>query len=788
MFWSFLRLGLRNLFHKNRLFNSINILGLAIGLASLMLVTLFIYDEYNFDRYHRNADRIYRVVLDFESDGNVTPWAKTSASFGKYLSGAYPEVEQVVRLRKNPGTDLLSYADVKFYEERIFFADSALFRVFDFKLLRGDPLTALAAKNSIVLSVKLARKYFQSDDPINKTLRFNNSVDLKITGIMDDVPQNSHFIADAFITFSSLDDLLGEKRLSHWGQFDHYTYVQLSKAASPDLVASKFPDLIKTHAPAWVSEKEKFSLQSLTTIHLHSHRKDEITPNSQERYAYILGTTAIFIFLMACANFFNLSTALWNSRVKEVAVQKMLGADRTQIRLYFWIESTAVCFAALILAFFLAFVTLPHFNLVTGKQLSIIDNPWMSIPFVILALALGFLSGVQPTSIKFSVSAPERIRESSGARTGSGIRNALITFQFAISILLMIASWVVFLQFDFLKSSRLGFESEQVVLVPVKDRSQNDRHATIATKLGELPGIATASFSSSTPGSNNSLTFTYSFTGTEVKERSLSTFIVDEMFFDLYGIKLVDGRLPKSESRDTLSEVIINEAAVKQLQLSQPIGQLVTGKVRGRVVGVIENFAFSSLHSPVEPVILYSSVPGFRFVSVKLKDGEIQTGLTSLENEWQHVYPGYPLEYTFLDEEIKRLYKSEFQLSHAYNAFALIAIFIACMGLIGLTTYLLSRKRKEISIRKVFGGSTRELIWWIYSGYTRIVIVATLFSWGLGYLWIRWWLEGFAFKIEATLLHFIIPVLVMIAMMLVATGWQTAAASRTNPVKNLREE
>ena len=302
MIRSFFQLSLRNLFRKNRLFTVINISGLAIGLACLFLIALFIYDEYSYDTFHEKTDRIYRIVLDFKEEGNTVKWARTSAPIGQYLTGAYPEVEHVVRLRKNPGTDLLSYEDVKFYEEKIFFADSTLFNVFDFSLSNGNPASALTDKNSIIITDDLAKKYFKNEDPIGKTLRLNNLIDLKVTGILNKMPANSHFVADAFITFSSLDASLGEKRLTHWGWMDHYTYVLLTKGSIPQQLEEKLPEFIKSNAPEWVNEKEKLYLQPLKSIHLHSDLKDEITPNSHESYSYILGTIALFILLMACAN------------------------------------------------------------------------------------------------------------------------------------------------------------------------------------------------------------------------------------------------------------------------------------------------------------------------------------------------------------------------------------------------------------------------------------------------------------------------------------------------------
>lgn len=782
------QLSIRNLFRKNRLFTFINISGLAIGIASFLLVAVFIADEYSFDKYHKNADRIYRIVLDFTSDGTVTNWAKTSAPIGQYLTGAFPEIEQVVRLRKNPGTDLLTYDNMQFYEERLFFADSSLFKVFDFKLIKGNPSSALSVKHSIVISESLAKKYFNNEDAIGKSLRLNNQIDLDITGIIQDIPGNSHFIADAFISFSSLDDLLGEKRLAHWGQFDHYTYVLLTNNAKPEEVELKLPDLLKRNAPEWVSEKETLFLQPLTTIHLHSDRKDEITANSKETYSYILGTIACFILFMASANFINLTTATQISRSKEISIQKILGANKYHLTMYSLTESQVICLIASIVAIIIGYVALPTFNLTTGKQISFENAQWVLTLSIALAVIVGLLSSSIPSIQSFNAGTI-LVSKPFGTRNGkSTLRTSLIIFQFSISILLIIGTLVVSSQFNFLKSVRLGFNGENIVVVPIKDRTQNDRHSTIVNEINQLSGVERASFSSSTPACNNSLTYTYSFLGTEIKDRSMATFIIDDDFIDLFEIKLKSGHLINLESKDTLSEVLLNQAAVEQLNLSEPIGQLVTGKVKGRVVGVIENFNHTSLHSGIEPIIMYAYLPTFRFVSVKLKVSEATKGLASLQSKWPELYTGYPLEYSFLQDQIHQLYSAELQLSRAYKLFSIIAIIISGIGLIGLSTFSISRKHKEISIRKVFGGSTFQLIGQFYSDYLKIILIAVLISWTLGYYWMTKWLTGFTYKTELSSYHFLTPVFIMVLILLITTGIQTFKASITNPIKNLRDE
>lgn len=785
---SFLLLSLRNLFRKNRLYTIVNITGLAIGLACVILIAMFIHDELTFDAYHKKADRIHRIVLDFAEEGNTVSWARTSAPIGQFLKGAYPEVEDVVRFRKNPGTDLLSNDEIKFYEERIFFADSTVFNVFDFNLSKGNPTSALKDKNSIVITAALAEKYFGKVDPINNTLRLNNQIDLKVTGVMNDMPANSHFIADGLITFGTVADLLGEKRINHWGWMDHYTYVLLTNGGSPHILESKFPDFIKKNAPEWVSEKEKLFLQPLRSIHLHSERKDEITPNSHESYSYILGTIALFILLMACANFINLSTATLTTRFKEISIQKVLGASRFHLTSYFWIESILICLISLLTAFAISYLLLPYFNLTTGKHLGFSNNLWLLMPSLASVLFIGFLSGIIPTIQAGRLSILKVFKAPGSLMSKSGIRSTLITFQFSVSILLIIATWIVSSQISFLKSSRFGFVSDRVVVVPVKDRSQNDKHTTIINEISQLPDVEQASYSSSTPGTNNAYTYTYTFSGSDAGEQTMAVYLVDENFFNLYNVKLIDGRLPDLESKDTLAEVVLNATAVRQLRIQDPIGQLVKGQVKGRVVGVVEDFNFATLHSSIGPLILYSFPPNFRFVSIKLKTGVIQNQLEAVENTWQRFYPGYPLEYFFLDNKIQQLYAADSQLTSAYFSFSIVAVIIAGIGLVGLTTYLLNRKLREMSIRKVFGSSTRQLVQWIYSGYLRVIAIATLIAWAIGYYLMSRWLDGFAFKTELNGMQFILPAAIMIIVLLLATAIQTIKASRTNPIENLRDE
>ncbi len=785
MFFSFLKLGFRNLLKKNRLYTFLNILGLAVGLSCLWLVSLFINDEYTFDSHYKNSGRIHRIVLDFSSEGTITSWAKTSAPIGQHLQGLFHEIEQVTRIRKNPSTDLLTVGEMQFFEDQLFFADSTFFQVFDIAFKMGNPMLALNEINNIVLTEALALKYFNTIDVVGRTIRYDNQKDLRITGIIEAIPANVHFRPQAIVSFSTLQDILGERRLNHWGQFDHYTYVLLREGSSPAQLEEKFPALLKKFAPDWVAEKESLFLQPIRTIHLQSNRKDEITPNSNESYSYLLGTIALFILLMACTNFVNLTTASQLSRIKEIAIQKALGANGTILSVYFFIETGIICLGALFISIIITQLALPYFNMSLGKELSLIESPWLLGPALSATTAIIILTGLFPAIQSAKLLSTQINKSKSTVKGKFNLRSGLVIFQFSISIFLMAATWIVYDQLKFLENTHYGFEGEQVIVIPVKDRSQNERFNTIRHEIELLPGISKASFSSSTPGANNSLTYTYTIAGSTLGEQPMATFIVDDNFFQLYQLKLTSGRNLDPLSTDTLADVIINEAAVNAFQLGDPIGQWVSGKVKGRVVGVVKNFNHSSLHEKVQPVIMYAYKPSFRFVSVKLRES---SGIVALQELWPALYNGYPLEYGFLDEEIKRLYGSELRLTKAYTSFSVIAIIIASVGLMGLTTYILNKKRKEISIRKVFGSTSVQIVAWVYKGYASFIVISSLIAGIAGYSMMENWLNGFSYRIDLSAVYFIIPAVFMVLVVLTSTGIQSLKASIANPTENLRED
>lgn len=781
------RLSLRNSFRKNRTFTFINIIGFAIGFACLILSTLFIEQEYSFDRYHKKFDRIYRVILDFSTNETITNWAKTSAPIGPAMASYYSEIESVVRLRKTPGTELLTQGTIQHYENGLFFIDCSAFSVFDFSLSRGDERLALSKKNSIVLTEQLAKKYFNDEDPIGKIIRYNNQTDLVVTGILNEISPQSHFMADAFISFSSLDDLIGLQRLTHWGQFDHYTYVLLKENVAIDQVENNFHDLLKTHAPEWVPEKMKLHLQPIASIHLTSHRKDEINSNSLPIYSHIMGSISLFILLMVVANFINLSTAMYASRLKQVSVQKIFGAGQHHLQLYFWVESILISFLAVLLSLLLVYLILPAFNFQTGLSIALKNHYWLIPASIGLSVVIGFFAGFFPMwqTRKLKISGSQIIQYD--IQKNALIRFGLISFQLVISIALITVAYITVSQYAFVRSTKIGFDNDRIITLPIKDRSLNDRYQILINELRKLSFIENVSFSSSTPALNNGLTYTYTFEGT-ANENAITTYLIDPNFIDVYHIGIKRGVGLNHNPTDSIPAILINEAAVKEFNLKNPIGQLVKGKINGRIVGVIEDFNHNTLHAPITPVIFYVNTATFRFVSIKFTHQQIQNELPLLANKWTEFYPGYPLEYDFHVGQVDMMYQNEKGFVKAVSYFTVISIFLSLVGLLGLSVYLQNKRRKEISIRKILGSSTQQIIFRIYAQYFKIIFIAAVISSILSYVLMNEWLQGFAFRTEMKISFFVYPVLFITMVLVMTTTVNSLRAALTNPVENLRNE
>jgi putative ABC transport system permease protein len=767
-------------------------LGLSVGFEATFLLSSYIVHEFSYDRYHKYSDRIHRVVHNWKTEENITPWARTSAPIGPMLEATYAEIELMTRVRKNPRTDLLQYKEKKFNENSLIFADSAFFKIFSFKLKSGSAERVLSEPNSIVLSEAMARKYFGNEDPMGKFLMYNNSVNLMVTGIMDQVPDNSHFTFDFVVTFSTLQEVIGEMRLNHWGWFDHQTYLLMEEGTDMYKFEASLGDFLKNHAPEWLPERMELFLQPLASIHLRSNLKDELETNSKPEYSYVLAVIGIFILFMAGINFINMATAKYSERSLEIGIRKIMGEQRRQLIKFYLFESAVFSFLSFLISIILVIFSINWFNEITGKSISLYSqiSVYLFLALSIVSLIFGFLAGIYP-ALFLSALKPVSVLKGNiieGIKTDY-IRKILVIFQFFISILMLVSTLVVSRQLNFLQNTKLGFTEQHVIILPIKDRSQNNNYESIRQQLLSVNGVKEVSFSSSMPGSNNSMTFTYRFPESSIEEQPLATFMVDEYFTDLFDIKLVSGiSFNKVNRSDSISHVIINESAVQFFNLDNPVGSLIQGNASGKVIAVIKDFNIKSLHDKLEPTILFVQPAWFRYIAVKIDNSDTQEILSGLEKKWAQIYPGELMEFSFMEDDINNLYRAEIQLRKAFEFFTIISILIAALGLLGLGSFILDRRTKEIGIRKVLGSTSGKIFTFISKDFLKLIGMATLIAWPISYYLMNNWLQTFPYKADLTWFVFVLPVIIMTGLLGITIGYQVLKASNSNPVKVLRNE
>jgi len=788
---NYLKSALRSLL-KYRVQSLLSILSITIGLAVSTLIFLYVQDEFRYDAYHTNADRIYRLANNWKGGDEVTPWARTSTPMAPAILSEFPEVEKVVRVRKNPRTDLLANGEKKFYEPRLYFADPEIFEVFTFPLKVGNAPTALSRKNTIVLTERMARKYFGDEDPIGKLLRYDNQYDLEVTGILKEVPSNSHFRFDLLADFETAKDVLGEGRTQNWFWFDIQTYLLLNESADVSSLEEKFPGIIEKNVPEQYAAMFDLFLQPLTSIHLTSDLKDELEMNSQASYSYILLTVAMFIMLMACVNFINQTTANFANRSAEIGVRKVFGAHRSQLALQYLMEAILITMIALGFALILVLIVLPNFNELTDKEIRLFtsNNLLFLSGLVLFTLIIGLISGSYPAIYLSNLSPLKAIGGAvNPGGTSKYLRSTLVTLQICVSLVLIISTLVVSRQLNYFQTTNFGFDKEYLVIVPIKDRGQNNRHNVLTTRLEDDPNVLSATLTSSVPGSANSMSFYYRPVDSGKDAQRIATFLVDDNFVRTFDLNKVMGLdLSIDQKEDTIQYIIVNESFVEFFGIEDPIGSYVQSGVTNKIIAVVEDFNIKSLHHKLEPALLLYGTNWFRYVAVKVDGNNLQKALSSIERTWIEFYPGYPFEYSFLDDEINLLYASEQKMSTIFNFFSGIAILIASLGLVSLASFIVSKRTREIGIRKVLGSSVNGIVFLFARDFLILVLVAIIVGAPLTYLLMNEWLASFAFRISITPAYFILPTIMILILLIVTVGYQVIKASLLNPVDTLRYE
>lgn len=810
MLRNYLTVALRNLW-KHKFYSIINILGLAIGLACFLFILLFIRDELSYDTYHAKAERTYRVNFEghaFEQDLN---FAVVGAPLGPTILEAYPEVEQQCRFRRY-GSYAVRYEDQSYTEDAVVFADSTLFDVFSFDLVKGDPQTALVEPNTIVITEEIAEKYFGSEDPIGKSLTLDNDDLCRVTGVMKAIPRNTHFNFDLFVSMATSE----ESRNNMWMSNNFQTYVVLQEGADPDKVNAKFDQLVRDYVGPEIEQFMgktmddllaagnfiNFSLFSMPKIHLHSDKREELGATSDIKYIYIFAFIGIFILLLACINFMNLSTARSASRAKEVGMRKVVGAGRPQLIFQFLSESVVITFLGFLLAIVGLIALLSRFNVLAGKELSLaqINQPELWAFMLFLVGFVGILAGSYPA---FYLSAFKPIAVLKGRlvkRLGHqvSLRSILVIFQFAITVGLIVGTMIISSQLSYIQNKKLGFDKEQIVILKNFYTLENNCQA-FKDEILKHPQVINASMSSSlpTPSSRNSSATFLGRTPDPAKTHVVQLFTVDHEYVPTMGMEIVEGRAFSRDFPSDSSAVILNQSAVEMYGLEDPLGQEISTFSGGtpenpeitttKVIGVVQNFHFESLRSKIGPLAIFLG-PSRGRLSIKMKGEDVPTFINDIQKQWTAMGPGQPFNYSFMDEDFSEVYQAEDRIGQIFSVFTFLAIFIACLGLFGLATFTAEQRTKEVGIRKVIGASIGRIFVLLTAEIMKWVLIANLIALPIAYYFMSQWLEGFAYPVDLNWMTFTLALVMSLVIALITVSYQALKTAWMKPVKSLRYE
>ncbi len=810
MIKSYLTIAIRNL-KKYKAYSFINIIGLAIGLACSILIMLYVVDELSYDQFHEKKDRTFRVTREwFNTDGTSSlHLARVAPPIGPLLKHDFPDlVVDVVRVLSDYST-LLKVGDKNFVEDKFFWAEENIFKIFSFEMIEGDPNTALKDPKSVVLTESSAKKLFGSTDVLGKYIRYEDEGDLKVTGIVKDVPRNSHFKFDFLGSFVTLVNLLPANTLTtNWGSNNYLTYVLLPSEVPGEVLSEKFPDFLDRHLTQFIetitgqppvnkpSKTNKLHLQKLTDIHLHSHLTTELEENGDISNVILFSAIAFFILFIACINFMNLATARSARRFKEIGMRKVLGAARNQLIKQFLGESVIISFIALIIAVTIVELSLSPFNNFIHKELelNLLNNPVVLFSIITLTILVGVISGSYPA---FHLSSFSPIRALKGGKDTSGrslFRSSLVVVQFVISIGLIISMGIVWDQMDYIKNQKLGLNKDQIIILST-DARMRENIDDVKNRLKQNSSILKVASSDLVPSDMliNSL-------GGQIYDEGkpapvgfrLAMVRMDDDFLDTYEIPILAGRnFSKDFATDDSAAFILNEAAITQLgwNLQDAVGkQLIYGGREGKVVGVVQNFNFESLHNSIVPMILLNQNLAGLQMSVKIRSENIQSTIEFLKDMWAEYRPDYPFEFSFLDDEFASLYEAEQKLGDIFGLFSMLAIFIACLGLLGLTSFTAEQKTKEIGIRKVLGATTSGIVLMFSKEFLKLIVIANIIAWPLTYYLMNIWLEDFAYRISIQPSTFIISGFIALGITILTVSYQAIKVAMSNPVKSLRYE
>jgi putative ABC transport system permease protein len=805
MIKNYLKITIRSLM-KNKFISFINLFGLTIGLSCCLLILIYLLHETSYDQYNKNAANIYRVertFLNAETGATSLKLGAIAPPFAPLLQNDFKDIRKTTQIL-SVGDAALKYNNQLFTQENLSFADENLLSIFDFKLLKGDANTALKHPFSLMLTQEVAEKFFGKQDPINKVIRFNNQLDFKVTGVYEALPSNAHWHPEVLLSFSTLNDpdIYGADNLkTNWGNNSFYTYLLMPPHYDISKLTAQLPAFQNRHIPSGGKYKatdwSQLSIRKMTDIHLHAHTDSELDINGDINRVYIFSAIAFFILLIACINYMNLSSARSALRAKEIGVRKVTGALKSELIIQFLSESVLLSWMAALCTLAVTLFSLPWLNQITGLDLSLNSLlTWNILPIILLVpFITGILSGIYP-ALYLASFRPVMVLKGviNTGNKGISLRKALVVFQFTISIILIIATIIVFQQLDYVQNKSLGFDKHQVLTFDSNDGLGNqfdafksellaNAHISQVGRSSRIPSGRLLDAQGSTLMDGNSAA---------PVQADIKYVTTDEDFLATYGIKMLAGRnLSKAYVTDTAS-FLLNESAVKALGIQsneQIIGKAFHyGDRKGTVIGVFQDFNFESLHQRILPLVFYKSIDGgYNRISVKIK-GNIPASLQHIESTWKKFLPEIPFQSRFLDERYTRLYEEEQRQSSIFTVFSGIAIFIACLGLLGLSAFSINQRVKEIGIRKVLGASIANIIGLISQDFLKLVIIAALIAFPIAWFAMNKWLNDFAYRISPGWWVFLLAAALALFIALITISFQAIKAALANPVKSLRCE
>ena len=794
MIKNYIKIAFRNLW-RHKSFSLINIVGLAVGMAACLLIFMYVKFELSYDKFNANFAHIYRLNTDIKAPSEVLHWSSATAPMGPALQADYPEVQSFARVFSTGY--LIVNGNNKFQENNLAFADNSIFKIFTFPFIEGDPATALKAPFSIVLTETMAKKYFGSQDALGKSLLLDGKHPVNITGIIKDVPHNSHFNFDMLISVPTIEQLK-IINLNEWGNFSNVTYLLLRPGTDANALQAKLPNFLIKH----ISEQKRHNgydyqlfVQPLSEVYMDNLRGAQF--NGSMSNVYTFSIIAIFILLIACINFINLTTARASERAKEIGIRKVIGAAKQQLIAQFLGESVIISLISYILAALMCWLLLPLFNQLAGKIIaeSIFEHGYIFVLFL-MAVAIGFLAGIYPALVLtgFKITSVLKGRFSTSVK-GILLRKGLVVVQFTVSIVLIVGTIIVYNQLNYMRNQSLGFNKDQMLVIDFSGDSTIQSHfQLIKDQLKDIPGVLSVSASSTTPGNGNPVAYTTAQNSSgAMQSLNLNMYDVDFDFVQQYGMQIVAGRtFSNAFPTDSTKAFLVNETAVKQLgytSANAAVGKHFNQWGRdGKIIGVIKDFNFQGLQQTIKPLNFRINPQNLGVFTLKVAAGSIPQTITALQDKWKNIAPQRPLAYSFLDAAFNKQYATEERFGQLFLYFAVLAIFISCLGLLGLASYSTLQRTREIGIRKVMGASIFGIVNMLSREFLLLVIIAAFIAFPLSWYGMHTWLQDFAYKISIGWWVFGVAGVLSILIALTTVSFQAIKAALANPVKSLRSE